>query len=66
MLYLLTYADMRAVGPGVMTGWQAPILASCIARTLARLTGGRPSARAATPLAERLREAVTGDVPRRR
>ena len=23
MLYLLTFADMRAVGPGVMTGWQA-------------------------------------------
>src|SRR6266700_2936294 len=22
-LYLLTFADMRAVGPGVMTGWQA-------------------------------------------
>jgi [protein-PII] uridylyltransferase len=26
MLYLLTYADMRAVGPGVLTGWQAAIL----------------------------------------
>jgi [protein-PII] uridylyltransferase len=26
MLYLLTVADMRAVGPGVMTGWQAQIL----------------------------------------
>ena len=26
MLYLLTYADMRAVGPGVLTGWQATIL----------------------------------------
>src|SRR6266436_420527 len=25
-LYLLTFADMRAVGPGVMTGWQAHIL----------------------------------------
>ena len=23
MLYLLTYADMRAVGPGVLTRWQA-------------------------------------------
>ena len=23
MLYLLTFADMRAVGPGVLTGWQA-------------------------------------------
>src|SRR4026209_1240580 len=26
MLYLLTFADMRAVGPGVMTGWMARIL----------------------------------------
>ena len=22
MLYLLTYADMKAVGPGVLTSWQ--------------------------------------------
>jgi len=46
MLYLLTYADMRAVGPGVMTGWQARILWELFTRTLARLTGGavpRPS-----------------------
>jgi [protein-PII] uridylyltransferase len=40
MLYLLTSADMRAVGPGVMTGWQAQILWDLYARTLARLTGG--------------------------
>src|SRR5207244_2708829 len=26
MLYLLTWADMRAVGPGVLTPWQAAIL----------------------------------------
>jgi [protein-PII] uridylyltransferase len=46
MLYLLTCADMRAVGPGVMTGWQAQILWDLYARTLARLAGGqrdRPS-----------------------
>jgi [protein-PII] uridylyltransferase len=46
MLYLLTYADMRAVGPGVMTGWQARVLWELFTRTLARLTGGavpRPS-----------------------
>ena len=40
MLYLLTSADMRAVGPGVMTGWQAQILWDLYASTLARLTGG--------------------------
>jgi len=42
MLYLLTVADMRAVGPGIMTGWQARILWELFARTMARLTGGRP------------------------
>jgi [protein-PII] uridylyltransferase len=40
MLYLLTFADMRAVGPGVMTGWQAQILGELFRRSLARLTGG--------------------------
>src|SRR5262249_44090008 len=40
MLYLLTFADMRAVGPGVMTPWQARILGKLFSRTLARLTGG--------------------------
>jgi len=34
MLYLLTYADMRAVGPGVLTGWQAQILYELYTRTL--------------------------------
>jgi [protein-PII] uridylyltransferase len=41
MLYLLTYADMRAVGPGVLTGWQAVVLHELYARTRAQLTGGR-------------------------
>src|SRR5438045_1988492 len=35
MLYLLTWADIRAVGPGVLTGWQAPILHERYTRTLA-------------------------------
>src|SRR2546428_533091 len=42
MLYLLTWADMRAVGPGVLTPWQAVILHELYARTIARVTGGRP------------------------
>src|SRR6266487_2414688 len=41
-LYLLTFADMRAVGPGVMTGWQAQILWELYGGALQRLTGGRP------------------------
>jgi [protein-PII] uridylyltransferase len=41
MLYLLTYADMKAVGPGVMTGWQAQVLWELFTRTMLRLTGGK-------------------------
>src|SRR5215468_7605607 len=41
MLYVLTCADMRAVGPGVLTGWQAQILGELYRRTLLRLTGGQ-------------------------
>jgi len=51
MLYLLTVADMRAVGPGVMTAWQAQILAELLNRTMLRLTGGQ--------VARPTREAVT-------
>jgi [protein-PII] uridylyltransferase len=64
MLYLLTYADMRAVGPGVLTGWQARILHELYTRTLARLTGGRVGKPNRTALAERLLAALGGDVPR--
>ncbi len=42
MLYLLTFADMRAVGPGVMTGWQSQILWELYSGAFRRLTGGRP------------------------
>ncbi len=42
MLYLLTYADMKAVGPGVLTSWRAAILWELYSRTLAHLAGGRP------------------------
>src|SRR5207245_5004756 len=41
MLYLLTFADMRAVGPGVMTGWQAQVRWELYAGAMRRLTGGR-------------------------
>jgi [protein-PII] uridylyltransferase len=64
MLYLLTYADMRAVGPGVLTGWQARILHELYARTLSRLTGGRVERPSRPALGERLFEAVRGEVTR--
>ena len=65
MLYLLTYADMRAVGPGVLTGWQAQILHELYARTLKHLTV--PGAAAAsrvnrTQVTERLHTAVKDEV----
>jgi [protein-PII] uridylyltransferase len=65
MLYLLTYADMRAVGPGVLTGWQAQVLHDLYARTLAQLTapgaGAAPRANR-TQLSERLHAAVKDEV----
>jgi len=63
MLYLLTWADMRAVGPGVLTPWQATILHELYTRTLARLTGGRRERPSRTQLADRLRQAVGEDLP---
>jgi [protein-PII] uridylyltransferase len=62
MLYLLTWADMRAVGPGVLTPWQATILHELYTRTLTRLTGGRRERPSRTLLAERLRLAVGDDL----
>ncbi|MGH7388262.1 MAG: [protein-PII] uridylyltransferase [Candidatus Rokuibacteriota bacterium] len=64
MLYLLTWADMRAVGPGVLTPWQAMMLHELYARTLARLTGGRVERPNRAQLAERLRAEVEDEVPR--
>jgi [protein-PII] uridylyltransferase len=64
MLYLLTFADMRAVGPGVLTGWQALILHELYARTLAQLTSGRVDRPNRAQLEARLYEAVREDLPR--
>ena len=64
MLYLLTCADMRAVGPGVMTGWQAQILWELYARTLGRLTGGQRERPKREAVAKRVTEAMRGDVAR--
>src|SRR5262249_41255301 len=62
MLYLLTWADMRAVGPGVLTPWQARILHELFARTMARLTGGRLERPNRALLAERVAPLVKDDV----
>src|SRR5215510_847028 len=62
MLYLLTWADMRAVGPGVLTPWQAVILHELYARTMARLTGGRAERPNRAVLADRVVPLVKHDV----
>ncbi len=64
MLYLLTCADMRAVGPGVMTGWQAQILWDLYARTLARLTGGQRERPTREAVGQRVTAVTRGEVPR--
>ena len=64
MLYLLTYADMRAVGPGVMTAWQAAILFDLYTLTLARLTGGEASPPNRTQLTDRVCTAVRDEASR--
>jgi [protein-PII] uridylyltransferase len=63
MLYLLTWADMRAVGPGVLTPWQAAILHELYRRALARLTGGRAERLSRMQLGDRLRVATGGEQP---
>lgn len=62
MLYLLTWADMRAVGPGVLTPWQAVVLHELYTRALARLSGGRAERPTRAQLAERLRAEVKDEV----
>ena len=58
MLYVLTSADMRAVGPGVMTGWQAQMLGEVYSRTLLRLTGGQVAPPSRELVAARVWEAM--------
>src|SRR5262249_56889164 len=62
MLYLLPWADRRAVGPGVLTPWQAVILHELYARTMARLTGGRVERPNRAVLADRVAPLVKHDV----
>jgi [protein-PII] uridylyltransferase len=61
MLYLLTVADMRAVGPGVLTRWRAAILWELYCRTLAHLTGGTPEWPSREAVAGRVLEEAGGE-----
>ena len=44
MLYVLTAADLAAVGPGVFNQWKAEVLAELYQRTMRHLAGDSPSA----------------------
>jgi [protein-PII] uridylyltransferase len=55
---------MKAVGPGVMTPWQAVILWNLYERSLARLTGGELGRPTRTVLAERLGALLKGEASR--
>ena len=43
MLYLLTFADMRAVNPSIWNEWNSTLLAKLYARTLKFLEGKQES-----------------------
>ena len=64
MLYLLTFADMRAVGPGVMTPWQARILGTLFMQVLAHLTGGPVPPPTREAIAARVWEVMHGEADR--
>jgi [protein-PII] uridylyltransferase len=65
MLYVLTAADMRAVGPGVMTGWQARMLGGLYGRALVRLTGGQAEPASRELVTARVWEAMQHEGSRR-
>jgi len=61
MLYLLTAADIRGVGPGTWNEWKASLLADLHAKTLVRLAGdGHPTGYAPERVA--LEEMVLDDL----
>ncbi len=61
MLYLLTYADMKAVGPGILTSWRAAVLWELYSRTLLHLAGGRPEPPARESVASRVWAELGGE-----
>lgn len=69
LLYLLTFADIRAVGPGAWTPWKGVLLDTLYLRTRVFLeTGGEAGPRRDDParaaaVSDRLREAAAGRVP---
>ncbi len=64
LLVILTAADIRAVGPGVWTGWKGQLLRQLYYETEPLLTGGQTSTPRETRInmaRKEFREAVAGD-----
>ncbi len=62
MLYLLTFADLRAVGPNVWSDWKGGLLAEFYTRTYAHMTAGGMSPTKQTRETEKLIAAVRKSV----
>ena len=58
MLYLLTCADIRAVGPGVWSAWRAALLRELYVRTRTRLAGRSPKPPRRAAVAHRIVQAL--------
>ncbi len=53
MLFVLTAADLAAVGPGVLNGWKVEVLTDLYHRTMQHLAGEAPATQAEDWLAQR-------------
>lgn len=58
MLYLLTWADIRAVGPGVWSAWRGALLRELYVRTRTRLAGRAPKPPRRAAVAQRIVQAL--------
>src|SRR5581483_10515289 len=59
MLYLLTCADIRAVGPGVWNAWRGALLSALYVRTRTRLAGRSPKPPRRAALVQRMVQALS-------
>ncbi|HLC22014.1 MAG TPA: [protein-PII] uridylyltransferase [Candidatus Methylomirabilis sp.] len=62
MLYLLTYADIKAVGPGVWTEWKGTLLWELYMKTHTILTRGIPEGEDDLARAERVKAQLTQEL----
>ncbi|HET6882353.1 MAG TPA: [protein-PII] uridylyltransferase, partial [Pirellulales bacterium] len=58
MLFVLTAADLSAVGPGVLNAWKIDVLADLHRRTMQHLAGDSPATNSPDYLAERRKQVL--------